>query len=91
MKRSVAPTIWLVSGAALLSLLLAATVAIADGSVNSALTSGLMGGEQSSAVPPMPITIYTAKKILTMERATRKPLPWPCPVSASWPWAPSTK
>ena len=57
------------SGMAVLSLLFSAATAIADGSMNSALTGGLRGGQESATASVAPVTVYTAKKILTMERS----------------------
>jgi predicted amidohydrolase YtcJ len=69
MNRFAGLTTWFMSGMAFLSLLFVATGAIADGSLNSALTSGLKKAEQPAATSPTPVTVYTAKKILTMERS----------------------
>ncbi len=69
MKRSIAVSMWLMSGMAVLSPLFGAPAAIADGSLNSALTDGLQRGRQPVAAPRVPVTIYTAKKIVTMERS----------------------
>ncbi len=69
MKRVVQVSMLFMSGSAVLSLLFSAAAAIADGSLNSALTSGLQGGQQSVAASLAPVTVYTAKKILTMERS----------------------
>ena len=69
MKRGIRVSMWLMSGMAVLSLLFSAATAIADGSMNSALTSGLRGGQESATASVAPVTVYTAKKILTMERS----------------------
>ncbi len=58
-----------VIGLVALSLVFATTAAMADGSLNSSLTRGLNGGQESGGASPGPVTVYTAKKILTMERS----------------------
>ena len=69
MKKSIQVSILFISGMAVLSFLFSAAAAIADGSLNSALTGGLQGGQQSVAASLPPVTVYTAKKVLTMERS----------------------
>ena len=69
MKRGIGASMWLKRGVAVLSLLFSAATAIADGSLNSALTIGLRGGQESATASLAPVTVYTAKKILTMERS----------------------
>ena len=48
MKRGIGASMWLKRGVAVLSLLFSAATAIADGSLNSALTIGLRGGQESA-------------------------------------------
>ena len=69
MKRGIGASMWLKRGVAVLSLLFSAATAIADGSLNSALTIGLRGGQESATASLAPVTVYMAKKILTMERS----------------------
>jgi hypothetical protein len=69
MKKGISLSMWFISGMAVLSLLFATAAVIADGSLNSALTSGLKGGQKPVTEPFGPVTVYTAKKILTMERS----------------------
>jgi len=54
---------------AILSLLFPQASPIADGSLNSALTGGLNKGTGSETASLLPVTVYTAKKIVTMERS----------------------
>ncbi len=49
-------------------LLLPGNAAVADGSLNSALTNGLQSAQPGTDASTEPITVYTAKKIITMER-----------------------
>ncbi|MGO9121801.1 MAG: amidohydrolase [Desulfomonilaceae bacterium] len=67
MKRIMKVSIWLINFVTVLSLVLATDRVIADGSLNSALTNRLPKGQDTTVEPPM-VTVYTAKKILTMER-----------------------
>jgi predicted amidohydrolase YtcJ len=69
MKRGFGVSMWCVNGIAVLSLVFGTAAAMADGSLNSTLTRDLPGDQQSVAVPLAPVTVYTAKKILTMERS----------------------
>lgn len=68
MSRISAP-MWFMVGLAALNFAFATAAAMADGSLNSALTRGLQGGQESEGGPSLPVTVYTAKKILTMERS----------------------
>ncbi len=69
MKRVITVTMWFKSCVMVLSLLFTAAAAFADGSMNSALTSGLQKARQSVPASLGPVTVYTAKKVLTMERS----------------------
>lgn len=68
MKKIFAVPMWLGSGMLVLSLLIAGNTAVADGSLNSALTNGLQTVQPGTDASMEPITVYTAKKIITMER-----------------------
>ena len=61
-------SILLVIGVAGLSLLAGTSPVFSDGAVNSILSSGLQGTQKPPDLPPEPVTIYTAKKIITMDR-----------------------
>ena len=67
MKKGIAGSIWLMTGMAVLGPLFGARGAVADGSLNSALTEGLQAGRQPAVAPGETVTIYAAKKIVTME------------------------
>ncbi len=69
MMRRISVPMWSMVGVAALNLVFATAAAMADGSLNSALTRGLHGGLESAGTSPLPVTVYTAKKILTMERS----------------------
>lgn len=69
MMRRISVPMWSMVGLAALNLVFATAAAMADGSLNSALTRGLHGGQESAGTSPLPVTVYTAKKILTMERS----------------------
>ncbi|MEW6112424.1 MAG: amidohydrolase [Thermodesulfobacteriota bacterium] len=68
MKRVFVSSMWFISWMAGLCLPFSTATALADGSMNSALTRGLEGVEQSGKASRVPVTVYTAKKIVTMER-----------------------
>ena len=68
MKRHIEVSMRLMSCITVLSLLFTAAQAIADGSLNSALTNSLPKGQEPTAASATSVTVYTAKKILTMER-----------------------
>jgi len=69
MEKGFDVSMWLMGGLAMFGLLFSAAAVIADGSLNSALMGRLQTQPRLVPAPVEPVAVYTAKKIITMERS----------------------